>query len=133
MTCFNCSNQFKPKNYNKGNKFCTLKCSHEYKKTQRDLEVSQATNYQGFGLLVIKRLIKAKQENKCRLCGLSTWLDKPLMLILDHIDGNSNNLQADNFRLICSNCDATLPTYKKRNVGNGRFYRKQRYKEGKSS
>ncbi len=38
----------------------------------------------------------------------------------------------ENLSLICSNCDANLPTYKSKNKGNGRHYRRIKYKEGKS-
>lgn len=37
-----------------------------------------------------------------------------------------------NLRMICSNCDSQLPTYKSKNKGNGRHYRTKRYEEGKS-
>lgn len=56
----------------------------------------------------------------------------PLTLILDHIDGNPENNRRDNLRLICPNCDSQLPTYKSRNRGNGRAFRRQRYADGKS-
>ena len=45
---------------------------------------------------------------------------------MDHIDGNSENNRLDNLRLICSNCDMQLPTYKAKNKGKGR---KDRYKD----
>jgi len=53
-------------------------------------------------------------------------------LVLDHVDGNSENNKLENFRLVCGNCDMQLPTYKNKNKGNGRHYRMKRYKEGKS-
>jgi 5-methylcytosine-specific restriction endonuclease McrA len=53
-------------------------------------------------------------------------------LVLDHIDGNSDNWDLKNLRMICCNCDALTPTYKNRNRGNGRFLRRIRYREGKS-
>jgi hypothetical protein len=58
------------------------------------------------------------------ICGLSEWLDVPIALVSDHIDGDSTNNDLDNFRIICNNCDATLPTFKGRNRGKGR---KDRY------
>jgi len=76
-------------------------------------------------------LIK-KKGHKCELCGFTEWLDKPILLILDHINGNSDDYSLENLRVICSNCDSTLSTYKNRNAGNGRYSRRQRYAAGKS-
>jgi hypothetical protein len=39
-----------------------------------------------------------------------TWCDKPLSLILDHINGNRKDSSADNLRYLCPNCDSQLPT-----------------------
>lgn len=77
----------------------------------------------------IRRLIRLyliyKHGNKCMICGLSEWLNIPISLVSDHIDGDSSNNELDNFRIICNNCDATLPTFKGKNKGKGR---KDRYK-----
>ena len=51
---------------------------------------------------------------------------------MDHIDGNSDNNILSNLRLVCGNCDMQLPTYKSKNKGNGRYYRRLRYKNKKS-
>jgi hypothetical protein len=51
---------------------------------------------------------------------------------MDHIDGNSENNHLSNLRLVCGNCDMLLPTYKSKNKGNGRAYRRERYANGKS-
>ncbi len=70
--------------------------------------------------------------SSCSVCGLDTWNDKPIPLEVDHIDGNSENNSVTNLRLICPNCHAQTETYKNKNKGSGRHYRRQRYKEGKS-
>jgi 5-methylcytosine-specific restriction endonuclease McrA len=132
MTCKFCSKDIIRKKKCSTAKYCSLKCTHEDKKRRRDLDISKVDNFQGFGMPVIKRLVGNRQENRCDICKYSSWMDKPIMLILDHIDGNASNWNSSNLRMICSNCDAQTSTYKKRNVGNGRHSRKIRYQSGKS-
>lgn len=76
----------------------------------------------------IRRLVRKylihKHGNKCMICGLSEWRNIIIPLVSDHIDGNSNNNEISNFRIICNNCDSILPTFKGKNRGNGR---KNRY------
>jgi hypothetical protein len=63
-----------------------------------------------------KRLIKENiLENKCSVCGISTWNDNPITLQLDHIDGNNKNHILKNIRLICPNCHSQTETYCGRN------------------
>lgn len=38
-----------------------------------------------------------------------------MSLILDHINGNNKDNRLENLRIVCSNCDATLDTYKDKN------------------
>jgi len=65
-----------------------------------------------------------KYGHICELCRNETWNSFPIPLVCDHIDGNSENTDLSNFRNICPNCDALLPTYKGRNKGNGRIARR---------
>lgn len=62
------------------------------------------------------RLIKENLiEYKCSFCGITEWNGHVIPLELDHIDGNKNNNQLTNLRILCPNCHATTPTYKTKN------------------
>ena len=68
----------------------------------------------------------------CNCCGLTDWQGRPLVLELEHKDGNSDNNEITNVCLLCPNCHSQTATYKSKNMGNGRHSRRQRYAEGKS-
>ena len=70
--------------------------------------------------LVKKSLLTNKiVENKCNSCSISSWLDNPISLELDHIDGNSTNNTVENLRLLCPNCHSQTPTFRGRNINSG--------------
>lgn len=65
------------------------------------------------------RLLKEKVLiNKCGICGIDSWNDKPLKLELDHIDGNRVNHILSNLRLLCPNCHSQTETYRSKNRFN---------------
>lgn len=48
----------------------------------------------------------------CVICGLQDkWNNKPLVLILDHINGNSSDNRLINLRFVCPNCNSQLDTH----------------------
>ena len=81
----------------------------------------------------IRQYLTDAQSGQCAICGgAGVWLDLPLALVLDHVDGDPTNNRRENLRLVCPNCDSQLATYKSRNRGKGRHYRRQRYANGQS-
>ncbi len=62
---------------------------------------------------VKNRIIKEKLiVYRCSLCNMDdNWRGSKLSLILDHINGISNDNRLENLRFVCPNCNATLKTH----------------------
>lgn len=67
-----------------------------------------------------KRLIKEGYfDAKCYNCNLSHWLNKPIILELEHIDGDNTNNTIENLTLLCPNCHSQTKTWRGRNNKSG--------------
>jgi 5-methylcytosine-specific restriction endonuclease McrA len=52
----------------------------------------------------------------CAHCGLTgEWQGKPLVLHIDHIDGNYEDCRRENLRFLCPNCHTQTPSWAGRN------------------
>jgi len=67
-----------------------------------------------------ERLLKAGIPYQCanKKCKLATWLNAPISLHLDHIDGDRGNNNTSNLRFLCPNCHSQTDTYTNKNVKN---------------
>jgi len=116
--------------------YCSNKCQAAF---QRNVFIKTIEENKGFpsnqsvkSPATIRKYLLYTRPHKCEICNNTEWMNQKIPLIADHIDGNSENSLLSNLRLVCGNCDMQLPTYKSKNKGNGRAYRRQRYAEGKS-
>lgn len=66
-----------------------------------------------------KNLIISQKGYKCEECGLTDWKNKAISLELDHIDGNHQNNDLKNLRLLCPNCHSQTNTFRGRNINTG--------------
>ena len=103
-------------------------CGAKNQQHKRDLRVIDGTSK----IAGCKSYILRTRGHRCEDCQLTEWMTKPVPLELEHVDGNSENNDLKNLKLLCCNCHALTSTYKGRNIGNGRHFRRVRYAEGKS-
>lgn len=108
-------------------KFCSMKCSGEYK-TKKSYEYylnnQEKLCYATYSPRNFKNFFLIEQNNKCSIClRENSWNDKPLVFVMDHIDGDASNNKRENLRLICPNCDSQLDTFKSKNKHSARVKR----------
>ena len=127
--------------------YCSNQCQRNHAWVLREAEFDAAKEITGLIFATTGRVAKPtnaiakkyliqKRGVACEICKDTEHnfggTVVPMPLILDHIDGSSDNWKLSNLRLVCGRCDMLLPTYKNKNLGNGRHYRRQRYAQGKS-
>ena len=67
---------------------------------------------QGETHTVRRAMIEIGIKYQCSECGQGPiWNNKPLVLQIDHIDGNNLNNLCENLRFLCPHCHTQTPTY----------------------
>lgn len=51
-----------------------------------------------------RSLLEIGVEHKCNGCGINSWMGQPLVLEIDHVDGQYWNNQHENLQFLCPNC-----------------------------
>lgn len=113
------------------NVYCTHKCQRIFEWNILKSRIEETGKFEG--IQTARRYLEEKNGNKCSICNRDPiWEEKPLRLVVDHINGNAEDWSISNLRLICPNCDSQTSTFKGRNAGKGRHSRRERYRKGLS-
>ena len=121
--CINCGKSCRKANV--VGKYCSNICQKQY-------EMKSAVETNTASSKTIKRFIIETQGYFCSDCGISEWNKKPIILELEHKNGDSSNNKLSNVCLLCPNCHSQTETYKAKNKGKGRHSRRMRYAAGLS-
>jgi hypothetical protein len=106
--CLRCGSKYKLYTSKRG--WCHP-CVVEDRNTKRPFE--------DLGLVAKKLRLIEEHGYLCNICSINKWNDQPIILELDHIDGNSDNNTRENLRLLCPNCHSQTPTYRGKNKKAG--------------
>lgn len=122
--CANCGKDHTTYKWKVG-KYCNTKCQQEFQRSERIrqwLEEGKDWNLQIPRW--VKHFLAEQNGDYCSICGIKEWNGKSIALECDHVDGNHKNNRPENLRLLCPNCHSQTVTYKAKNIGNGREYRR---------
>jgi len=113
-------------------KYCSSECQikERHAKYITAWLAEEVDGLQASGLVSghVRRWMEESRGKACELCHKTVWSNDvysgPIPLEADHIDGNWKNNRPENLRLLCPNCHNLTPTYRGKNRGNGREFRK---------
>ena len=136
MECENCEQRLQQKSQKK---YCSNKCqaNHQFEVYIKNWKAGKVDGGRGRNTRNISRHIKRYLVEKCgEACTKCGWNEAHIIggvvpLEIDHIDGNSENNIEANLQLICPNCHSLTATFRNRNYGKGRDWRKEKYRKGK--
>jgi 5-methylcytosine-specific restriction endonuclease McrA len=122
-SCLNCGKTVTKANT--AGKYCSNVCQQKHIRDAK-VETKEAS------ARTMKRYLIETDGYLCSECGITEWNSKPIMLELEHKNGNSGDNSRENVCLLCPNCHSQTSTYKNKNKGNGRHARRSRYAAGLS-
>jgi predicted RNA-binding Zn-ribbon protein involved in translation (DUF1610 family) len=107
---------------NSSNKYCSNTCQQ-----QQQFETETFPKFLKGEISTRRTLIRCLTHlhgYRCMLCGNEgTHNNIPLVLQLDHLNGDASNDSPSNLRLLCPNCHSQTDTFVAKNKGYGRTSR----------
>jgi hypothetical protein len=110
-----CSNSECNNMIRKSNDYCSRECWYKCRQDNFIESWFLKKNVPQYQLGLYKKYLIKMFGNKCMTCGVTTWEDSPVPLVLDHIDGDNEHNSPENLRILCCNCGGLLNTYTGRN------------------
>lgn len=89
-----------------GSKFCKGKPSSRRLDASSSFERKNVCSHK----LKLRLIRDGYKKAECENCELTEWMGQPAPLELHHVDGNHDNNQLNNLRILCPNCHAQTPT-----------------------
>jgi hypothetical protein len=128
--CLECSKEFYITSHRKI--FCSNECSLKHKTNEKIKQFldGKLTDKQVRRKSIREFLIE-RQNGVCALCKNEPFHNgKPLIFIVDHIDGVFENNNPENIRAICPNCNSQTDTFSGKNKNRNKTKRhNKRYRD----
>lgn len=124
-SCLECGTKLK-----KSKKYCNNNCQQQYERKEifKDIENGNKNYHE----TTFRKFMIYKHGANCMECGwgeINKYTGN-VPVQLEHIDGNSENNDIKNLKLLCPNCHSLTKTWGGANRGNGRKKRREKRNAG---